>query len=543
MYRRDISHTLRLLMVGLGIFVLYHTWIKPTYLTKPAPAPAPAPMAPIVDHPPMDGTVTPPDLPATRLIDPGDAPSGQLGLIREDLDRGNYKKVESALRKLSRTALNEPPSKQYAAALWNNLGVQQEKFGGIELSVKAFKQALALAPEHPVILSNATQAYWGLRDPALTPDFLQTAIRVAPNDPFPRLALADILIERGDTAAATDQLTATESQAKQDPNLRSYYQRLVSRIELTPAASVRVAQVPSPASQTARTAPQTAPPSSPPTPARTNAIAAIQPSAPPTPPPAQPELATPPPATGEPQPATTTPQPTPGASRSTEHFLVRYDGKEAPDAWTQIRSILEYAHQDMSQKFGHMPTKPFPVVLHTNQPFATEADTPALADNLFDDATGTIHIPTAGALEDLGLLSRVVRHQFAHALIHEKLGTQKQAVPIWLAEGLSLHLAEDPWPALDDVKNHPLAVMPLQSLQSRWKSVPKESLPAAYHESFLATQHLLDRYNMYGVRQVLNGLQVGLSFDAALQQKLSLTVDAFSRQWQATVQTASGPKR
>ena len=160
----------------------------------------------------------------------------------------------------------------------------------------------------------------------------------------------------------------------------------------------------------------------------------------------------------------------------------------------------------MSQKFGHMPTKPFPVVLHTNQPFATEADTPALADNLFDDATGTIHIPTAGALEDLGLLSRVVRHQFAHALIHEKLGTQKQAVPIWLAEGLSLHLAEDPWPALDEAKDHPLTVLPLQSLQGHWQSLPKESITIAYQEATLATQHLLDRYNMYGVRQVLTTL-------------------------------------
>ena len=543
MYRRDISHTLRLLMVGLGMFVLYHTWIKPTYLTTSAlpSAPDPAPIAPVVDRPRLDDATPPPELPATRLIDPSDAPSELLNRIREDLDRGHYKKVESALRKLSRTALNEPASKRYAAALWNNLGVQQEKFGGIELSVKAFKQAVALSPEHPVIVSNATQAYWGLRDPALTPEFLHTVIRVAPTDPFPRLALADILIEQGDYAAAAGQLAAAESQAKQDTNLRSYFKKLTARLDLAPPSPVRVAQVPSATPQVTRTAPPLAPRPAAPNPAPDRSNTAV--TAPPQPPRTQSEQpVAPPPAKTEPQPATTAPQPTPGASRSPERFLVRYDGKETPDTWTQIRSILEYAHQDLSQKFGHTPTKPFPVVLHTNQSFPTEADTPALADGLFDGTTGTIHIPTAGALEDLGLLSRVVRHQFAHALIQEKMGARKQAVPTWLAEGLSLHLAEDPWPALDEAKDHPLAVLPLQSLQGHWQSLPKESITIAYREATLATQHLLDRYNMYGVRQVLNGLQAGLSFDAALQQKLSLTVDAFSHQWQATVQTAAGPK-
>ena len=152
-------------------------------------------------------------------------------------------------------------------------------------------------------------------------------------------------------------------------------------------------------------------------------------------------------------------------------------------------------------------------------------------------------IPTVGAMEDLALLSRVVRHEFAHALIQEKIGAQKHTLPTWLAEGLAILLAEDPWPDLDDIKDKSPTIIPLQSLQSRWEQIPKASLAVAYFESALASQQLLDQYNMYGVRQVMNGLQTGLSFDAAMQQKLSVPYQEFVRRWEARALSAGLQKQ
>ena len=60
----------------------------------------------------------------------------------------------------------------------------------------------------------------------------------------------------------------------------------------------------------------------------------------------------------------------------------------------------------------------------------------------------------------------------------------------------------------------------------------------AYFESALASQNLIDRYSMYGVRQVINGLQAGLSFDTAMQQKLSVPSKEFIRQWEEGAQHA-----
>lgn len=517
-YRRDISHILWPISILLGLFVLYQVWIKPTYLPPPtslptAEAPVPSPSLPIS----APDNFGPSDVPQTRLVDPGDAPSAQLSQIREDLDQGNYKKVESSLRKLSPQALKDDRAQHYAAAIWNNLGIQQEKFGGIEISVKAFKQAVRLDPQNAIALINLTQAYWGLRDPALTPEFLQAVIRHAPKDPFPHLALADVFIERGDTSAASEQLTTVAAQAKNDPNLRPYFQQLTARAAQPTSARPQIARIESVTARPPTTLTRTMPKKQalPSAPAQTKVEQPTTPATPQAQAPAKPFV-----------------------PRNSEHFLVQFDGSENSDIWTQIRSILEYARQDMSQKFGHIPASPIHVVLHTNQNFPAEVGTPALADSLFDAASTTIHIPTVGATEDLALLSRVVRHEFAHALIQEKMGAQKHTLPTWLAEGLAIQLAEDPWPDLDSLKEQSSTIIPLPSLQGRWDQIPKNTLAVAYFESALASQQLIDRYSMYGVRQVMNGLLAGLPLDAAMQQKLSTPYKDFVRHWEESALSA-----
>ena len=199
-YRRDISSTLKLLALGLALFVGYQGWLKPTYLTPEPASRQPSESPPVQPTPSftLPGTQEYPpwDVPQTRLIDPGQAPTDALELIRDEVDKGNYKEAERRLIALSHKRLDKPKTKRYIAALWNNLGVQQEKFGGSALSVKAFKKAVASDPNNPLASMNLTQAYWELRDPAMTFQFLNRVIRLNPADPFPHLALAELLLEQ-----------------------------------------------------------------------------------------------------------------------------------------------------------------------------------------------------------------------------------------------------------------------------------------------------------------------------------------------------------
>jgi tetratricopeptide (TPR) repeat protein len=450
------------------------------------------------------------DVPQTRLIDPGQAPTDALGLIHDEVEKGNYREAERRLMALPHKKPETAQAKRYIAALWNNLGVQQEKFGGSALSVKAFKKAVASDPTNPLAYMNLTQAYWELRDPEMTSQFLNRVIRLNPTDPFPHLALAELLLEKGDKTSAMTHLDLAHLQTQYDPNLRSYRDKLVAKAgqenSLQPQA---VALAPSSKSAAIDTSPA-------PNPRQSR-----------TPPPSTPS-ANPPPsslATQEEQP------PRPFAPRDTSHFVVQFDGPDDQPTWARIRAMLEYAYEEIPPKFGHVPARPIKVVLHTGQKFSGPAGIPNWADTLFDHTSGSIHLPTQGALDDLALFSRVVRHQFVHALFHELAKNGSAAPPTWLVEGLAIHLTEDPWPDMEESRQKSPPLTPLPSLQESWAQLPLASLPTAYLTASAVTQHLIDRYSMSTVRQLMNVLMTGQPLETAMQQKLSMPYEQFQRQW------------
>ncbi|MBU6431864.1 MAG: hypothetical protein KGS09_05400 [Nitrospirae bacterium] len=513
MYRKDISPILRLLALSLVLFLAYQTWLKPTHFSPASLHQRPSETASFPPPSNPNQTLSPEherwNEPQGRLLDLGQAPNSTLGSIREELDKGNYAETERHLRTLPEKMLANTQVRRYVAALWNNLGIQQEKFGGIEVSVKAFKRSVALDPLNPIALLNLTQAYWGLRDPAMTPQFLEKAIRLNPQDPFPHLALADLLLEKGNITVATTHLDKARTRAEADVTLRPYLKKLTAKAESANPASQSVASV---APFPNLVGPATSPKDShlPPT--------VVTPTSQAPPPSVSPS---------EERPRQLAPQ-------ETGHFTVQFDGSPDQATWTRMMAILDYAYEEITQKFGHVPSKPMTVVLHTNQKFAGTSGSPVWADTLFDHTSGAIHIPTQDALEDLALFSRIVRHEFVHGLLFEYLKGRSSEAPTWLIEGLAMHLAEDPWSDVEDTKQHSAVLIPLTSLQGAWGQLPSESLLTAYLEASSASQNLLDRYSMYSVRQVMSALQNGRSLDAAMQQKLSLTYEQFQRQWEQT---------
>ncbi len=495
-YRRDISSTLKLIALGLALFVGYQGWLKPTYLT-PGPASRQPSESPLVQPTPsftLPGTQEYPpwDVPQTRLIDPGQAPSDALELIRDEVEKGNYKEAERRLLALSRKRLDKPQTKRYVAALWNNLGVQQEKFGGSALSVKAFKKAVASDPNNSLASMNLTQAYWELRDPGMTSQFLNRVIRLNPADPFPHLALAELLLEKGDKTSAMTHLNLAQPQTQYDPHLQSYRNKLVAKVD----PDIATRPVPDPRQSL------TSPPSIPSThpPATSTATQAEQ-------------------------------SPRPFVPPDTTHFVVHFDGAEDQATWLRIRAMLEYAYEEIPPKFGQMPAGPIKVVLHTGQKFSGSAGVPNWADTLFDHASGSINLPTQGALDDLALFSRVARHQFVHALFHEQAKNGSAPPPRWLVEGLAIHLTEDPWPDMEESRQKSLPLIPLSSLHGSWAQLPATSVSTAYLSANVATQHLIDRYSLSTVRQLMKMLMTGQSLETAMQQKMSMSYEQFQLQW------------
>jgi tetratricopeptide (TPR) repeat protein len=382
-----------------------------------------------------------------------------LEAIRDEIEKRNLSLAETKLRELPPAVLSNGKAKPFVAILWNNLGLQLERLDGTPMSVKAFKEAAALDDSNPVILLNLAHAYWEQRDRSLNQEFLAKLIKIAPDEPFPHLAMADLLQEQDQLAEAAKHLAQATDRARQDPALQSYLTSVTAKVRRTESVEAHM------------------------------------------------------------------------NARSSTHFIVKFDGAEDHGTWTTVLEILEEAYREIGQRFGHFPSRPIMVVLHTKDSFQGATGSPAWADGLYDPTLGRIQIPAQGATTDTKWLTNVLRHEYVHALLHDRLSASSTALPTWLNEGLAMQLAGDAWPDLDQAMRGDFKVIPLNYLEGPWGALPMSAATLAYLEANSATHYLIERWGMARVEELLNAFKARESVATALQTKLFVSYEQFQRQW------------
>lgn len=461
MYRRNIKHILIPLAAGLVLVIGYNLFLRPVLpprtvqLTETEPV-APPPAPPQSRSPENEAK-------SVRVLDQSVVPptphEGLLEAVRDEIEKHNLSLAETKLKELPPAVLSDAKSKPFVAILWNNLGLQQERLNGTKVSIHAYKRAAEFDNSNSVILMNLAHAYWEQRDRALDTEFLMKLMKVAPDEPFPHLAMADLLQEQDKLEEAAKHLDQAADRAKQDPGLQSYLAAVTAKIRRTQSVESRM------------------------------------------------------------------------AARSSTHFVVKFDGEEDQNTWISVLEILEEAYREIGQKFGHFPSKSILVVLHAKDSFQRATGSPAWADGLYDSALGRIQIPTQGATTDRKWLASVLRHEYVHALLHDRLGTSSGALPTWLNEGLAMQLAGDAWPELDQAMSEDIKVIPLIYLEGSWGALPAGTSTVAYLEANSATRYLIERWGMAGVDELLKALQTKSTMAAALQNKLFVSYEQFHRQW------------
>ena len=462
MYRRNIRHILLPLAAGLALVIGYNLFLRPVLppetgqLTETVESVAPPP-APPQSRSPESETKSVRGL--DQSVVPPTAREGLLEAIRDEIDKHNLSLAETKLKELSPTVLSDAKAKPFVAILWNNLGLQQERLHGTQISVKAFKRAADLDDMNPVILMNLAHAYWEQRDRALNAAFLLKLMKVAPEEPFPHLAMADLLQEQDELQEASKHLDQAADRTRQDPALQSYLAAVTTKVRRTQSIESHM------------------------------------------------------------------------TARSSPHFVVKFDGEEDHGTWVSVLEILEEAYREIGQKFGHFPSKPIIVVLHAKDSFQGATGSPAWADGLYDPALGRIQIPTQGATTDRKWLANVLRHEYVHALLHDRLGASSGALPTWLNEGLAMQLAGDAWTELDQAMSGDIKVIPLTYLEGSWGALPTGTATVAYAEANSATRYLIERWGMARVDELLKAFQAKSSVATALQNKLFVSYEQFHQQW------------
>lgn len=465
MYRRNIFHILFPAACLIGLFVVYQALLKPTYLST---SPPDQPSASVEDsqeapvEPRRDGL--PESEPKqTRLIDPGSIPKTThhelLETIRDELEKGNLTAAERKLADLPASITTDNLTRPYVSILWNNLGIQQERNGGTAVSIKAFKKAASLDAKNPVVQLNLAHAFWELRDPAMTQDFLEQLVVLAPNESFPHLALADLFQDRDQLSEAARHLDHATALSGKDPAVQSYLRTVTAKVRGAEKNEARL------------------------------------------------------------------------ASRDSAHFVVKFDGDADQATWAAVLEILEEAYREIGQKFGHFPSKTIVVVLHSKATFQSATGSPIWADGLFDPVLGRIQVPAQDALADRAWLTRVLRHEFVHALLHDQLGPTGNAIPIWLNEGLAMELSGDRWSDLDQLMKQEFTLIPLPALEGGWGNLSSDAATVAYLEANSAVHYLVDRFGMERMQGLLEHLKARQSLSTAMQSQLSLSYEQFQLQW------------
>lgn len=465
MYRRNITHILMPMALALALVVGYHLFLKTPAATRlastastvgntiePVAPPPPPAASPREVHPAQIRVLDHPAIPGSRH-------ETLLIAIRDEIEKRNLPLAESKLMALPQNAVSDATTKPFVAVLWNNLGIEQETLHGTQLSVKAFKKAAALDGSNPVILMNLAHAYWEQRDPALNRDLLEQLIRLAPEEPFPHLAIAELLHEQNQSLEAVTHLAHAADRVPRDPALRSYLAAVTAKVQHMESVESRM------------------------------------------------------------------------TARTSEHFVVKFDGAEDHGTWTTVLEILEDAYREIGQKFGHFPSKPIVVVLHTRDSFQGATGSPAWADGLFDPTLGRIQLPTQGATTDTKWLTSVLRHEYVHALLHDRLGTSSASLPTWLNEGLAMQLAGDSWPDLDEALHGNVTLIPLSYLEGPWGALPATAADLAYLEANSATHYLIERWGMAQVDGLLKAFKARTSAATAIQNTLFVSYEQFHHQW------------
>jgi len=465
MYRRNITHILIPLALGLALVIGYHLFMKPAQLNPSQPATQSSGSVVTVPPPPAPPLREPreEEIRSARTLDQSIIPKTEhdklLESIRDEIEKHNLSLAETKLNDLPIAILSNGKIKPFVAILWNNLGLMQERLSGTQASLKAFKRAADLDESNPIILMNLAQAYWEQRDHALDVAFLTKLIRLTPDEPFPHLAMADLLQEQDHLSEAAKHLAQATKLAKKEPGLQSYLALVTAKVKRTESVESRM------------------------------------------------------------------------STKSSTHFVVKFDGGEDQSTWNVVLEILEEAYREIGQKFGHFPSNPIIVVLHAKDSFQGATESPAWADGLYDPTLGRIQIPTQGATTDTKWLGQVLRHEYIHALLHDRVGRGIGTLPTWLNEGLAMQLSGDTWASLDQTREGEDEVIPLTSLHGSWGTLPTSSVPVAYNEANSATHYLIERWGMARINTLLDAFKANTSAETALQNTLSISYEQFHQQW------------
>lgn len=206
-----------------------------------------------------------------------------------------------------------------------------------------------------------------------------------------------------------------------------------------------------------------------------------------------------------------------------EHFLLRYDGRQNERLSGEILNSLDGSYQDLVLDLDYSPPEAIVAILYPNEAFRDITRTPSWVGALND---GKIRVPVSGLTQMTPDLARVLKHELTHSFVRQiTLGH----CPIWFNEGLA-QLEEGATTAgLGSQLARAFAagkIPAYASLEGSFMGLPPDQAVQAYAMSLAALEYIRDVFGMGEVRRMLKQMPSS-DFSTVLQNELRMDYPAF----------------
>ncbi len=206
-------------------------------------------------------------------------------------------------------------------------------------------------------------------------------------------------------------------------------------------------------------------------------------------------------------------------------FLVRFDGGENAVAGHLTAMLLEEAYIKVGSELGYYPEDRIEAILYAKQEFYDTTKTPSWAGAIYD---GKIKIPVGGITENTEALSRVVMHEYTHAVVQR---LSKGKAPMWINEGIAQH---EEGGTIENSKAKALVKGSegvLKGLEGSFLDMRRQDADRAYALSLSATAYIIREFGVFSVRKILDELGKGLSLEAAISNTLFMSYEDMEKIW------------
>jgi len=212
-------------------------------------------------------------------------------------------------------------------------------------------------------------------------------------------------------------------------------------------------------------------------------------------------------------------------SRRRSHFKIRFDKELGPDYAAAISDILEDGRRRVRSEFNLYSDEVIPVIVYSDEQFADVTSMPYWTAGLYD---GKIRFKEQDISRGDDAMRRVLYHEYGHAVIYINYGN---GVPSWLHEGFAqinepeqlLSNADKKFLSTYINREGPFSLEQIDSMFGQRENA--DMARAAYLESRLFLEYLIERYRKHKLKRLFEELKAGKDWHIAIREIYGKSID------------------